>query len=318
MSTTVIQAQATSLNRHAVTYASEMKQELRQSSEFERMLTPRACDHTYSAPNVSISEIVQQYQWKFTPKSSATFDAVDNTLQKIKIDVNFTADDLEKFWDSWKVEWHELGKDPMEWSFHRYLYDVVITPKIIEEMNRNAWAGEYVAPTDGVAGVSINSVDGYRKKIADAITAGKVVPITTGALVDSTMVNQTETFTDSIPQPYRDLPGVIKMSKTHARNYYRDYRANFGTGNGVINPNDELRIDATQKRIEGVAAMEGSDRMIFVPTNSRNMIWGTRKGYSSFPMIRWEKFERSIKGLAEFYRFYGFEYWNNLFVNDQV
>ena len=97
---TAIQAQATSLNRHAVTYASEMKKELRQGSEFERMLTPRACDNTYSAPNANIGEIVQQYQWKFTPKNNINFDAVENKLQKIKIDINFTADDLEIFYDN--------------------------------------------------------------------------------------------------------------------------------------------------------------------------------------------------------------------------
>lgn len=313
-----LNAQATNLNRHAVQYAAKIKKKLRQSAEFEKILRPVACDNTYTAPNVTISDIVQQYQSAFTPNNNVEFNSVDNKLQKIKVDIMFSADDLEKFWDSWKVEWHEIGLDPMEWSFPRYLYEMVIVPKIIEEMNLNAWKGEYVAPTVGTAGVSINSVDGYAKKIADAVTDGAVTPLATGALVDTTMVDQIETFCDSIPQPYRDHTGVLLMSKTHARNYERDYRAKFGTGNSVINPNNELRVDATNKRIVGIAAMEGSDRIIFNPNTGSNMIWGTRRNYASFPVIRWEKFERSVKGMAEFYRFYGFEYWDNLFVNDQV
>jgi len=68
----------------------------------------------------------------------------------------------------------------------------------------------------------------------------------------------------------------------------------------------------------GVNAMEGSQRIIFCPDVTKNMIWGTRRGYSTYPQIRWEARQRTLEGMAEFYRFYGFEYWNHLFVNDQA
>lgn len=315
-----VAAASDALNQFAVSQAPVIQQNLRQGLEFESTLTPRACDNTYSAPNATVSELLQPYQWQHTPKGDIELDAVDNKLQKIKVDILLTADDLDKFWNTYMVEWHEIGKDPLEWNFARYMYDMVYMPKIIEEMNKNAWSGVYAAPTPGTAGTSVGSVNGYAKKIADAVTAGDLTEYATGAWVDSTIVNQLETWVDSIPTPYRDAPGEIYMSNTLAKKYWRDYRDKFGTGNGVgSNQNNELRVDATNKTIVPINAMGGSNRILFSPTTTRNMIWGTRTGYNTYPQIRWRHSDaRAIEGAAEFYRFYGFEYWNHLFVNDQA
>jgi hypothetical protein len=314
-----VSASADGLNQFAVTKAQMIQQKLRTGLEIERLFTPRACDNTYSAPNATASEILQAYQWQFTAKGNVTLDAVENKLQKIKGDFVITADDLEKFWDTYMVEWHEIGKDPMEWSFPRYLYEEIFLPKIIEEMNHNAYNGSYTAPTPGTAGNSINSVDGLAKKIAAAVTASSLTEYATGAIVAGTMVDQVESWVDSLPLPYRDAPGVIYMSNTNAKYYWRNYRGEFGTGNGVAgNDNNELRVDATKKTIVGLTAMEGSDRFIFSPATTKNLIWGTRRGYPTMPAIRWEKRQRTIEGSFELYRFYGVEFWDHLFVNDQA
>jgi len=315
-----VSAASDALNQFSVLKANMLQQTLRQGLEFERLLTPRACDNTYSAPNAAVGDVVQPYQWEFTHKGDVTLDAVDNKLQKIKVDILITADDLEKFWDTYIVEWHEIGKDATEWSFPRYIYEQVYLPKIIEEMNHNSYNGVYAAPTPGTAGTSVGSVNGYAKVIADAVLAGDLTEYATGAFVDSTVVNQIEGWVDSLPTPYRDAPGVIMMSNTLAKKYWRNYRENFGTGNGVAgNQNEELRVEMTNKTIVPINAMEGSNRIIFSPTTTRNMIWGTRRGFDTYPTIRWKSTDvRVIKGTAEFYRFYGFEFWDHLFVNDQA
>ena len=312
-----IDSAAASLNRHAVVYGADLQKKLRQGLEFEQIAAARAADNTYSAPNATASEILQAYQWKFTPKGNVSFDAVENKLRKIKLDVQFTGDDLEKFYDSWRVEWHEIGRDPLSWSFPRFIYEEVMVPKLIEELNQIAWAGVYAAPTDGTAASALSAVDGYDKIIKDAITASSVTPIATGTLSPTTMVDKVETFVDGIPQPYRDTPGVILMSATRARQYARDYREQFGTGNGVIgNENNELLVDYSGKRIRGLVGIT-NDRFIFVPDNMASMIFGTRRGFPTLPAIRWESHERILKGLGEFYRFFGFEFWDHVFVNDQ-
>lgn len=315
-----VAATAAGLNQFATTKASMIQQVLRTGLEWESELTPRACDNTYSAPNAVPTEIIQAYQSGWTPKGDVTLDAVENKLQKIKIDIELDGDDIEAFWNTYKVEWHEIGKDPIEWSFPRYIWENVYLPKILEEMNYNAYNGSFLAPTVGTAGLSINSVDGYKTKIADAVTAGDLTEYATGAFVANTMVSQIESWCDSLPIPYRNQPGVIRMSETNATNYWRDYRDKFGTGNGVPgNGNTELRVDATNKRIVGMASMEGSNRIMFSPDTTRNVIWGTRAGYPTYFNIRWMQQDvRVIKGSAEVYRFYGFEYWDHLFVNDQA
>lgn len=310
------------LNQFAVQKAPLIQQTLRQGLEFENMLTPRACDHTYSAPNATPTELLQAYQSGWTPKGTVNLDAVENTLGRIKIDIELDADDLEVFYETYMVEWAEIGLDPMEWSFPRYIYENVYLPKIMEEMNTNSWSGSYVAPTTGVAGLSINSVDGFATKIADAVTAGDLTEYPTGAFVSTTMVAQLEAWCDALPIPYRNKPGNIYMSPTNATAFYRDHRAKFGTGNGVYgNENSELRVEATGKVIVPINAMEGSDRIMFSPDSTRNIIWGTRAGakYPTYFNLRWMQQDvRLLKATAEIYRFYGFEFWDHLFVNDQA
>lgn len=313
-----IASTADSLNIHTREYATDLKQIFRQGLEFENMLTPRATDKMWVAPNASVGSLVQPYQWQFTPTGTPVFDAVENELQPIKIDILITEGDLEKFWDSWNVSWFESGKPAEEWTFPRYLYEQVYLPKILEEMNTNAWSGEYAAPTPGTAGASLTSVDGYKIKIEDAITAGTLTEYSSGALVASTMVNQVESWVDSLPTTYRDAAGSIYMSPTRAKQYYRDFRDKFGAAQGTTgNENRELIVEMTNKRIVPINAMEGSDRWIFCPASTDNMIWVTRRGFATYPVINWQPYERSIKGMATVYRAYGFDFWGHVMVNDQ-
>lgn len=311
---------AAGLNLVQRTVAPEMFQQRRIGLEWESLLPPRQADKIYMAVNATPSEILQPYQWAYTPKGSVSFDAVENTLRPIKADVKLTAEDLEEFWDSWMLEWFEAGRDPIAYSFPRFIYETVYMPKLVEEQNQMAWTGEYTAPTAGTAGGYLTAVDGFKKKIADAVTASDLTEIPTGALLAGSIVDQVEAFCDAIPQPYRDLPGQLIMSSTNVRNYQRNYRELFGTGNGVAgNDNPELRVDYTNKRLRPMMSMDtdGSNRIIFVPDGLPGLIWVTRRGFSSNLNIRWEAQERIVKGLGEFYRAFGATYWENVFVNDQ-
>ena len=320
MPNVTIDSAAAGLNLVQRTYAPEMFQERRIGLEWETLLPARAADKIYTAANATPTSILQPYQWQFTPKGTVAFDAVENTLRPVKADVKLTAEDLEEFWDSWRLEWFEAGKDPLTWAFPRYIYETVYMPKLIEEMNQAAWSGEYAAPTAGTAGDYLETVDGFKKKIADAVTASELTEIATGALLAGSIVDQVEAFCDAIPQPYRDLPGQLIMSSTNVRNYQRNYRTLFGTGNGVSgNENTELRVDYTNKRLKGMASMDvdGSNRIIFIPDGIPGLIYVVRRGFSPMINIRWEAIERIVKGLGETYRAYGATYWENVFVNDQ-
>lgn len=317
-STTSIAVAADTLNRHAVAYNPQIQQVVRAGLEYQMDWTVRACDNTWSAPNAVVGEIIQAYQSAFTPKSSVAFDAEELKLRKVKLDIEFTADDLEKYFESWRVEWNEIGRDEAEWSFPRYLYEVIMMPKIIEEENRNAFKGVFAAPTPGTAGVSLSSVDGLEKKLQDGVAAGKIVEIVTGALTISNAVNKIETFADGLPELVRNLPGRILCSHTYERFYARNYRELFGTGNGVAgNQNTGLLVDFSNKRVEGRHYLAGSEGLIFVPDNRPNLVWGTRSGFPTMPQIRWKHDGiRVVKGTAEWYRFFGYEFPQEVFIND--
>lgn len=317
--TTNIENTADTLNRHAVAYNPTIQQQLRQGLEYQQDMTVRACDNTWSAPNATAGDLMQPYQSAFTPTGTVVFDAEELKLQKVKIDVEMTADDLEKYFESWRVDWNEIGLPENEWSFPRWIYDNIIMPKLMEEENLNAFKGVYAPPTPGTAGVSLSSVDGLELKLQQGVAAGKIVEVVTGPMTATNAVDRIEAFCDGLPELYRNLPGKLIVSHTNERFYARDYRDKFGFGNGVGgNENSGLRVDYSNKRVIGRHYMAGSQGIIFIPDNRPNLVWGTRSGFPTTPQIRWKtEGIRTVKGTAEWYRFFGFEYAHEVFINDQ-
>ena len=318
-----IAAAAATLNRYAVAYSGNINQQLRNGMFFENHVNARSADHTYRAPNATADEFFQPYQPGWTPKGGVTFDALDTEIEQHKVDHPISADDLENWRDSWRVDWYEIGKDPKEWNFVRYFYEQFVIPKAMGEMAEYSWSGVYEKPTGpavGTAQAASKMVTGFARRFTDAVNASRVTPVATGPFVANTMVNQVETWCDNLPTPYRSKPGKIVMSDTNSTIYWRNYRELFGAGNGVINPNNELRIDATKKRVVGNPLMDGSDRifLIFDDPMLRNYFWMSRKGFPSFPTIRFfQSGVREIQMTMEGYRAYHWEYDEFVFINEQ-
>jgi hypothetical protein len=310
------------LNQHLVTYAPQVKQVFRTGLEFETMtgsIGIVSADDVYTAENVSLGQMIQPYQPRFTPKNTESWNAVDNTLRPVKIDLQFSEEQLFKFIDKWRNEWFEAGKNPTEWSYPRYLTENLIAPKWREEMNRLAWLGEYVEPTPGTAGDYLESVDGYKIAIANAITAGKLVPVASGSYTSSDIRSKQEDWMRAMPEAVRGRSGVVLMSDTNARDYYYDFRGDFATATwSNLQANGGLMVDGFPVRIIGVKGMEGSNRWIFLPDGEQNMIVGTRRGYPMYPQFILDHDLYNLNMKAVMYRFFGFEYWDNLYVNDQA
>ena len=314
-----IDSAATNLNRHVVTYAPEIKQQFRVGLEFERMLPFVQTDKTYTAVNVQMGSIVQPYQAKFTPKNTETFDAVDNILVPIKNDLEFTEEQLMEFYDKWAVNWAEAGKDSKGMTYYQYILQNLVAPVYQEEMNSLSYNGVYNAPTLGTAGDFLDSADGFKVKIAAAITAGKLVPVASGSFTSSDIRSKLEDWMRAMPISVRGRPGTVYMSDTNARNYYYDFRGDFATATWAnLQAAGGMTVDGFPVKVQGMKCMEGSNRWIFIPDNQQNMIVGTRRGFAQDPQFIFDADLYTLRAKAVVYRFYGFEYWANLYVNDQA
>lgn len=308
------------LGQFCVRYGNQINQTLRQGLEFESDLDMVSADYAYQGQDVDVTDILQPYQKAFTPNNSETFDGVLNTLQIGKVDLSFDWEQLIKFYDKWRCNWFEAGRDPNEHSYPRYIMESVIMPKVMDELNAASWAGEYAAPTPGTAGAFLTTFDGFGTKITAAIANSDLTPIATGVLDASTMVAQVRDMCKALPIRYRYVPGVIEMSKTNAQMYADDYQAKYPSRQVTEVDHDKqyLRVDHMNKVIIGRTAMEGSNRIIIRFPSLPSMIIGSRSGLPTMPQFRVQVFERELKVLSEFYRFYGFETYKHMFVNDQV
>lgn len=316
-----IAATNAALNQFASTFAADVKQVFRTGLEFESngLIPFVTADHTYTATNVEPASVLQPYQPRFTPNNSESWDAVSNTLRPIKIDLTYNEEHLQKFYDGWRNEWFEAGKNPMEWSYPKYIIEQAIAPKYREELNHMAWAGEYVAPTPGTPGSYLESVDGWKIQIANAITAGDLVPVNSGSYTSSDIRSKLEAWFMSMPEQVRNKGGVVLMSATNAREYYFDYRGDFSTATwGNLQESGGMLVDGFGVKIIGISAMEGSDRWIFLPGSQQNMIIGTKRGHPTYPQFVFDFDLYNLYVKAAFYRFFGFEHWGNLYVNDQA
>lgn len=308
------------LNRYSLVYKTEIISQMRQELVSERELTARPCDNSYAAINATQSDIIQPFQCTFTPKGDTEFSGNEFKLQQMKIDLQYTCADLEKFFESYMIDWYEPGIERTEWGFPKWMYNNLLVPKWKEEMELEiVYNGEYAAPTSGTAGATGTSADGLGTVIQTAIDDSKLTPIAVGAFTATTYVDVVKDFIAQLPYVYRTKGGRILMSPDNVRAFAEDFTERYKY---TIDPRSmqgekvEFPVPNSNFTLVGLPSMTGKNRMIY-SGRAGNLIYGIKRGQPQIPQIRWQVFERTLKGLAEFHRFYGVEYWPELFVSDQ-
>ena len=110
------------------------------------------------------------------------------------------------------------------------------------------------------------------------------------------------------------------MAKSKAQDFADDYQAKFP--NRKVNEEEQdklyLKVDHYNKTIKGLTCMEGSDRIILVFDNLESLLIGKRTGFPPFFRFRFQEFDRTLKVMAEIYRFYGAETCLHMFTNEQA
>lgn len=323
--TITIDAAAELLNYHHHTLKAEIKTEILEGLELESLISGAQSEgDTYTCERITAGEILQPYQSGYTAKGSISDSESLIRVRPFKTDFDFSEADLEKYFIRWRAQWFEAGKDPMEWSFPKYITDKVIVPKILSEMNYNAWNGVYAAPTPPTPGASVDSVDGFKKVIADKVTAGTINVLASGAFTASTIRENVESFCDLLPDHVRGKGGRMLMSFSNRLKYARDYRDEFYANNSGIMPNNNqdrpIYVDGLNVELMGVRAMGASNRFIFIPNSELdNMIYVSRMGYPTLPEFIFKSSNPRVLHMSStIYRGYGFEDPKNIWVNNQV
>ena len=269
--------------------------------------------HEYVSTIATIGGLVQPFQRAFTPKGEAKFEPYVNKVRHQKVDFKFEA--LDELYQSYLGYLIDEDIQPEALPFVRYVVQELIYPGIRQDIENDiVFSGEWAEPTANTAGEVSAAADGIGTIIEREINDGNITPIPTGVITQSNAVDKFESFCDAIPHLYRSIPGNIYCSPTLARYYSRDYRNQFGKQTNDQLAKNNLSIDATNKTVVGLPSMEGSNMIFFTP--GRNMIKMFNKVYVP-NAFEFQRVDRSLKLLTDWFRGYGFRTLELVFVNDQ-
>lgn len=318
--TTVFPIAGECFTRYQIQYDREMCKRLFETGDMLRCMRQVIVDHTWGIKDADITDgMIQAFQCAFTPNGTMAFDEHLISLCKMKVDIQFTCEDIEQWYDTAMADmFYDNTSIPAQWRYPRYVWTNFILPQIQENLMQIRWAGVRVDPTPGVAGNVIDACDGLCKHIQDGVDLGYTTPIATGPLVKGTVIDQIEAFIRDIPYPYCMQPGYKVLCSPSIKDcYVMEWRERYGMVTGCCDDNDNLsaRIFNTPYMLEAVRELEGTDTLIF--TSQNNLIVGRRRGEAFIPNINWETDKRNLCGMMEMHRLYGVRCWREFFINDQ-
>lgn len=269
-------------------------------------------DTLYRAAESQMTRVVQPFQKAWTPTGALTFLPVAIQNFKMKVDHEEYPDDIEATWLGFLAD---QGLDRKEWPLVRYYVENELIPQIQEDIELNEiFSGVYAAPTPGTPGAAGTSMDGIKEIRNAHITAGRITPITIGAISTDpeTFVGQVEAFADALPTKYYKGSMTIAMSMELERRYKRGVLAKYGVNTNYV---DGARsgVDATNLMVKGVESHDGSD--IIWTTPPQNAIRLVKKS-ANFNRIQLEAEDRKVKAFTDFWTGVGFLIPEIVFTND--
>jgi hypothetical protein len=325
-----IAATATHLQQRAFEIAAKMNKRLEQDFVTQQHLTIVRTMGDYIAPNIAITEVIQSYQGTFTPKNNVTISSEINSLQQIKVDIDWTEPQLNSLLKKWRPETAQFGDQV---TTNRYFTDYLLMehfyPRMKEELELSiSFKGIYVAPTVGTAGLTINSVDGFRRKIQLGNAAGSLTYYALGTVTPANILASTRSWVRSLPIKYQESNQFDKIfcSQTYL-DMFSD--ATITAGMYVIDHRtqtyvQEINIPGTNKRLVALPSMQGS--MGLWMTKKENLLMllpatkmADNKGYEGIlPVINWEAQTRNLKGWGNAQLAFGWEYSYEMFCSENL
>ena len=263
--------------------------------------------------NASYSEVLQSFQKTFTPKGGITFTPKAISLRNMKVDESFYPDDLKNQWLAFLTS-NNLDRET--WPFVRYFIEQYVLNQIKHDLETKAiYTGVYAAPTAGTANNAVDTMDGVKKIINDATTAGDIVSIVTGAPSTDpvTFCTQIEDFCAATPELYWSVPMDLNMSRKLRLRYRQGKRIKYNMYYAQVADLDKVE-NFDNITVEALPSMTGASKIWMTPTI--NAVAGIMGG-SNQSIVQVEKVDRNVKVYTDFWLGIGFIDDGVVFTNDQ-
>jgi len=262
--------------------------------------------------DVQIGEILQPYQDTYTPKGSVVFKPVTVSLFQVKVDQKFNPNSLVNTWLGFLTN---NKTDRKTWPFVRWIIEYYLVNQLQEDLETKAvYTGDQAAIVPGTAGAAADCIDGIKKIINDAIIAGDIVPIATGAsAVDpKDYCTQIEEFVKRVPKRFWTKKMTLNMSPDNALKYIEGKDQKYNTQyakEGVL---------ATVKNFSNISvagrqSMDASDKIWMTPID--NVVMPV-KGFENSKGFELESVDREVKIWTDFWFGLGFLLKDIVFTND--
>jgi len=245
----------------------------------------------------TLTEIIQGFQNKWTPKGTVDFEPNEIILTKLKVDYEFYPDDVEESWLGFLAS---NNLDRKTWPIVRWIAEKLFIPQIVDDLERNAlYKGVKQPITVGTASTTAASMNGLKYYLQNKTGINRLTPI---ALDASVIYDQIEKLYEEIQEEYQSLNMGIYLAPKWYRAFLKDKRT-LGyyqiTKPGEINSS----LDFSPANVIGMPSMIGTDD-IFI-THKSNLIYGVKKSENQ-SRVQIENIDRLVKLYTDFFLGVGF------------
>jgi len=254
---------------------------------------------------------------------AASFDAAADLIDRkpIRIRSHFQKAEMQftpklDFF-TYKGRLVQTKMDAMDYPFAQFAMEEMANKIKSQQEFQQIFTGDQVAsPTDA------NGIyDGLLTVIADDQGLGSPVltPVTTGALVASTIIDQIEQMDDAIDEEYRTEEMKMFVAPEIFRMYRRAYRdaSGYHPGNPDTDAMDEITLDGSMTTLVSAPGMTGSERIILTPGRNIYYAYDDPSDDSVFEM---EQNHRNLDVWCDFWGGVGFLIFDPriVYINDQA
>lgn len=153
--------------------------------------------------------------------------------------------------------WRKKGQDPSDWPFAAYVLSKIMA-KLQQEFEVAVWQG--VEETTPSAGDYLRQTfDGYLQIIVEALTAGDINAVATGAITGSNIIEKLRLMWASVLSQYKENGTDILMSYA----MYDVYRIAYKDAYKI----DPAYVDITNSGYRGVTFELGNGNTRIIPVN---------------------------------------------------